>query len=61
MYARRIQRYWTLYKSKYLFEKESVLEAASVFSSVEIDYTFRTEKLFNFSQIEIDQFKKTDN
>ena len=30
-------------------------------ASVAVDYTFRTEKLFDFTQIEIDEMKRSQN
>lgn len=38
-------------------EIDSVVEDASV----AVDYTFRTEKLFDFTQIEFDQMKRSQN
>ena len=46
-----------LFKSLNSVEIHSVVEDASV----AVDYTFRTEKLFDFTQIEFDQMKRSQN
>ena len=46
-----------LFKSLNSIEIHSVVEDASV----AVDYTFRTEKLFDFTQIEFDQIKRSQN
>ena len=46
-----------LFKSLNSVEIHSVVEDASV----AVDYTFRTEKLFDFTQIEFDQIKRSQN
>lgn len=55
--ARKIQKYWVLFKSLALTEIQSDVEDASI----AVDYTFRNEKLFDFTQIEIDQIKNNQN
>lgn len=45
MAARKIQTTWRLFKSKSRVFNDSVLEETSII----IDYSFRNEKLFNFT------------
>ena len=55
--ARKIQKVWRSFRSQALFENQSLVEE----SSIEIDYTFQLEKLFDFTQIESNPESKKKN